>query len=77
MSNDEDRIITEAAAWYAATDDDAMDWTAFTLWLEADPRHSCAYDEVALAVSLIDEHGPALLSAGIAGRSGRPRLSPG
>jgi transmembrane sensor len=64
MSEDEDRIITEAAAWHAATGDDAMDWTAFTVWLEADSRHSHAYDEVALAVSLIDEHGSGLLPAG-------------
>jgi transmembrane sensor len=70
MSEDEDRIITEAAAWHAATDDDAMDWTAFTAWLEADSRHSRAYDEVALAVSLIDEHGPTLLSAGDSGTVG-------
>lgn len=64
MSEDEDRIISEATAWHAASSDDAMDWEGFTAWLEADPRHSCAYDEVALADSLIDEHRPTLLPAG-------------
>jgi transmembrane sensor len=63
MSDDEDRITTEATAWHAMASDDAMDWTAFTEWLEADPRHSRAYDGIALVVSLIDDHGPALLPA--------------
>jgi transmembrane sensor len=63
MNDIEDRIVAEAAAWHAATNGEAMDWTAFTLWLEADPRHTCVYDEIALAVLLIDEHGPALLAA--------------
>lgn len=76
MSEDEDRIITEAAAWHAATDDDAMDWAAFTTWLEADSRHSRAYDEVALVVSLIDEHGPTLLSAGDSGAVGAAAAEP-
>jgi transmembrane sensor len=70
MNDNEDRIVTEAAAWHAATNDDAMDWTAFTIWLEADPRHACAYDEIALAVSLIDEHSPALLPAEESGTVG-------
>jgi transmembrane sensor len=76
MNDDEDRIITEAAAWHAATNDDAMDWTAFTAWLEADPRHACVYDEVALADSLIDEHGPALFPARDSGAVGGATAEP-
>jgi transmembrane sensor len=64
MSDDEDRIISEAAAWHAASTDDGMDWDGFTAWLEADARHSCAYNELVLVDSLIDEHLPMLLPAG-------------
>lgn len=43
-----DSIIERAAEWHAAQDGDAMDWDAFTLWLEADPRHRVAFDQIAL-----------------------------
>ncbi|MCJ2178286.1 FecR family protein [Novosphingobium album (ex Hu et al. 2023)] len=51
-----DQILAEAARWHIASGDDAMDWDAFTIWLEADPRHSAAYDEVALADGVLQEH---------------------
>ncbi|MBB6124620.1 FecR family protein [Sphingobium subterraneum] len=54
--NGEDSIIDQAATWHVASTDDAMDWDGFTAWLEADPRHRAAYDELALAGSLFDEH---------------------
>jgi transmembrane sensor len=38
-----------------------MDWGGFTHWLEADPRHRQAYDEVALTGALLDDH-PELLA---------------
>jgi len=41
-----DRIIEEASAWFVRQSDDAMDWDAFTLWLEADPRHRMAFDQL-------------------------------
>lgn len=63
MNRDEDRIIAEAAAWHAASSHDGMDWNGFTAWLEADPRHRSAYDEVALADSFLDEHHDALRPA--------------
>lgn len=59
---DMDRILSEAAEWHAATARDDMNWDALTAWLEADPRHAAAYDEVALADSLLDEHRPALVA---------------
>jgi transmembrane sensor len=58
--SDMDRILDEAAAWHAASAGDAMDWAGFTVWLEADSRHRAAYDEVALADSLVAEHRAAL-----------------
>ncbi len=65
MSRDEDRIIDEAAAWHAASAADEMDWDGFTVWLEADRRHRAAYDELALANSLIDDHREVLGAADI------------
>lgn len=39
-----------AIGWHLSLRDDATaDWTGFTQWLEADPMHVAAYDEVALA----------------------------
>ena len=51
-----DRIIEQAAAWHVASSDDAMDWDGFTAWLEADPRHRTAYDEIALTDAAMVEH---------------------
>jgi transmembrane sensor len=59
MSNEQE-IVEAAAQWHAATGHDDMDWDGFTLWLEADPDHRRAYDEVALADSLLDDHSAAL-----------------
>lgn len=43
----------QAIAWAVRTNDPAFDdWDGFTSWLEADPAHSLAYDEV---VATIDD----------------------
>ena len=60
MNGVQDRIIDEAATWHAASTYDDMDWDGFTVWLEADPRHRAAYDEVALADAVLGEHRDAL-----------------
>ena len=49
-------IVAQAAAWHVASAQDDMDWDGFTLWLEADPLHRAAYDEIAMADALLDEH---------------------
>lgn len=49
-----ERIEAEAARWYAAQDSDAMDWEGFTAWLEADPRHRAAFDQIALLGDALD-----------------------
>lgn len=47
--------IHEAAArWRVAETGDDMDWAGFTQWLEADPRHRAAYDDIALLDERID-----------------------
>jgi transmembrane sensor len=56
MNREVDQIMAQAARWHIASDDDAMDWAAFTRWLEADPRHRDAYDEIALTDGLLEEH---------------------
>lgn len=51
MSED---IHEAAARWHGAQQHDDMDWEGFTAWLEADPRHRLAYDEIALLDLQID-----------------------
>ena len=50
----EDEIYHEAAFWLRAQSGDGMDWDAFTTWLEADPRHRIAFDDMALIDERID-----------------------
>lgn len=48
-------IREQAIAWAAATrDPDFVDWDGFTDWLEADPAHARAYDEVQFALEEAD-----------------------
>lgn len=42
----EDAILA-ALRWQDAIDTDRVDWSAFTAWLESDPAHNQAYDEIA------------------------------
>jgi len=57
MSEDIDET---AARWHLRQADDDMDWDGFALWLEADPRHSAAYDAIALLDERIDRARPIL-----------------
>ena len=53
-----DEVALEAALWAARTGDPAFaEWEAFTVWLEADPAHSQAYDRVITAVEEAVEGG--------------------
>lgn len=54
-----DAILSQAAMWHLrceGTGGDAVDWDALTLWLEADPRHRAALDQMALTATTIDDH---------------------
>lgn len=53
MTSQQD-IIDQAVHWHLASQRDDMDWNAFTLWLEADPAHLSAYDEIALTDASLD-----------------------
>ncbi|WP_054530738.1 FecR domain-containing protein [Erythrobacter sp. SG61-1L] len=66
MNDTEQEIIEQAAAWHLASLGDEMDWDAFTRWLEADSRHRAAFDEMALADTLIADHPEALEPIGVA-----------
>ncbi len=48
--------MREAVAWHAMLSRDDADWDGFTAWLEADPANARAYDSIALADALVDEH---------------------
>ena len=58
--SDRNRIFDQAAAWHVAGAGDDMDWDGFTAWLEADPRHGDAYDQIALGDALLNDHVAAL-----------------
>lgn len=66
MTDTDQALIEQAAAWHLASLGDDMDWEAFTLWLEADPRHRTAFDEVALSDALLAEHKGALAPVAVA-----------
>jgi transmembrane sensor len=52
----DEQLLDEALAWHIALGGEDADWDGFTQWLEADPRHRQAFDEIALADRLVDEH---------------------
>ncbi|TPG06019.1 FecR family protein [Sphingomonas oligophenolica] len=52
----DDVILETAASWHVRQGADDMDWLAFEAWLEADPRHRGAFDDVAMLDFDIDHH---------------------
>lgn len=56
MQDRDTEIVERAVAWHQAVAADAVDWTALTEWLEADPRHRDAFDDVALIDAAVDAH---------------------
>lgn len=60
MNDTSDEILEAAMRWHLASERDDMDWDGFSLWLEADPRHRLAYDDVALTERAVDDHAAAL-----------------
>lgn len=51
----DERLLDEAEAWHRALERSDADWDAYTLWLEADPLHRLAFDQVELAHRIVDE----------------------
>ena len=45
---EEERVLAAALTWHHAVESDAVDWDAFTLWLEETGSHRQAYDAIAL-----------------------------
>ncbi len=56
----DDQLLDEALAWHRALGGEDADWDGFTLWLEADARHGQAFDEIALADRMIEDHKDSL-----------------
>jgi len=69
MTGANGEIFEQAAHWHLASARDDMDWDGFSSWLEADPRHRSAYDEVALADLALDDH-----RVEMAAFAGRPEI---
>ncbi|PZU09748.1 FecR domain-containing protein [Sphingomonas sp.] len=67
----DERMLDQAIAWHQALARDDADWDAYLGWLEADPRHREAYDEVALLDRMADDHAPTLKGLGF-GAEGPP-----
>lgn len=64
----------QAADWAVRTGDPAFaDWEVFTAWLELDPAHSRAYDQVIAAVADVAEAG---LPASAAPANDNPPVQP-
>ena len=69
-------IIDQAIGWHVRLADASdADWPAFVAWLEADPAHATAYDNIAVQDRLIgDAHFPEIVSHPIgANDDARPR----
>lgn len=60
QSDMDERLLDEALGWYRALEGDGADWDAFTRWLEAEPRHARAFDEMALAHRIVEDHRESL-----------------
>lgn len=61
----DDTLREHAIAWAVRTGDPAFeDWDAFTRWLEEDPAHSAAYDEVMVTVGEAADVLPAIPQPG-------------
>ena len=54
-----------ALRWHAALQRADADWDGFTLWLEADPAHRTAYDDIAIVDDLVDAHCGELAAANL------------
>jgi transmembrane sensor len=63
MNRDLEAIRERAAQWHIASAHDDMDWDGFADWLETDPRHRRAYDEIALADAALIDHAGAIAAA--------------
>jgi transmembrane sensor len=59
----------EAADWFARLNNEAAaeaDWLTFTAWLEAEPAHRLAYDEVEAAWVALDDVSPPAIAGVVA-----------
>lgn len=55
-TNIDEAITDEALSWRAELERDGADWDGYVGWLNADPRHRAAYDELDLIDAAVAEH---------------------
>jgi transmembrane sensor len=55
----------QATQWHMALQQPDADWEGFTVWLEADPAHRKAYDEIAIVDDLVEQHRGQLAAAAL------------
>lgn len=75
----DDDVFEQAVAWHGALARDDADWDAYMSWLDQDPAHRVAFDEVALLDRMIEDHAPSLQreeDAGLADRAPRNTRKP-
>ena len=56
QDNRDDSLFDEALAWHQALEQDDADWDGYLIWLETDPRHRAAFDQVALVDATVGRH---------------------
>jgi transmembrane sensor len=52
----DEAVLGEAVAWHERLKQEDADWDAYTLWLEADPRHREAYNSLDLIFAAVGDH---------------------
>lgn len=58
----DEQLLDEAIAWQRELAGDDADWDGFTAWLEADPKHRRAFDEISLIDRMVDDRAADLHS---------------
>ena len=51
----DEELLDAALTWHFALESDDADWAAYEVWLEADPRHRIAMNEIALTDRIASE----------------------
>jgi len=58
----DDPVVDQALAWHRALSREDADWDGYIAWLDENPAHRIAFDELALLDRMIDDHAPSLPS---------------
>lgn len=56
----DEAVVEQAIAWHQALARDDADWDGYLAWLEADPAHRIAFDQIALLDRMVDDRAEQL-----------------